>query len=123
MTYTQDKYLITKISDQKDKKYSYQKELNQDEKSFPLKEEIESLIAQEKDKNIVLIVYPQNILILSYKTESKLKKVFKKIYDEMWNNLKDSEIYSKGSIELITEIDEYKNTRDLEESSKKRKLK
>lgn len=119
----QEEYLITKISDQKDKKYSYQKELNQDEKGFPLKEEIESLIAQEKDKNIVLIVYPQNILILSYKAESKLKKVFKKIYDEMWNNLKDSEIYSKGSIELVTEIDEYKNTRDLEEGSKKRKLK
>ena len=36
----QEEYLITKISDQKDKKYSYQKELNQDEKGFPLKEEI-----------------------------------------------------------------------------------
>lgn len=119
----QTEYLITKISDQKDKEYSYPKQLTIDKQGIPLEEEIEKLVNQEKDKSTALLIYQKNILMLSYKKESKLKKVFKKIYDEMWNELKDGELFSKGSIELITELDEYKNTRDLEENSKSKKLK
>ena len=59
-------YLITKVSDQKDKKYTYCKELELDDCNIPTEEEVHNLMSLEKDKSVVLITGEEKITIFKF---------------------------------------------------------
>lgn len=114
-------YLITKISDQKYNKYTYAKTFDIDENGYLYEEDITNLIELEKDKNVILMIGNTNIIVLSFKTETKLKKNFKKIYCELWEELNDMDIVYKCNTNINKEIDNIKNT--IDENNAKKEVK
>lgn len=106
-------YLITKVSDQKDKKYTYCKELELDDCNIPTEEEVHNLMSLEKNKSVVLITGEEKITILSFKAESKLIRNFKKEYEENWKDekIKNFSCFAKKS--TIIDIIKLKKLIDL----------
>lgn len=106
-------YLITKVSDQKDKKYTYCKKLELDDCNIPTEEEVRSLISLEKDKSVVLIMGENKITILSFKVEGKLIKNFKKVYEENWKDEKIKDFSCFANESTIIDIIKLKKLIDL----------
>ncbi len=75
-------YLITKISDQKEKKYEFFRSLEVDENELPLKKELDDIVTKEEpDKNVAFFMGNSYITMFSYRKKSKfIKKVMREFY-------------------------------------------
>lgn len=114
-------YLVTKISDRKEKNYQYFRNLKVNDIGYPLEEEIDKLASLEEDRQVVFLLADSEMSIVSFKNDSKLKKAVK---NEYINNFHDRDFKSimyrtkdevKSSIETLLSLLEIKS--GLEEAS------
>jgi len=65
-------YLCTKISDRKDTRYGFVKNLEVDENGLPTEEELLELIKIEGDRNVAILISGDELSIVSFISFYKL---------------------------------------------------
>lgn len=107
-------YLVTKISDRKEKEYSFYKELKVNENNNPLEEDLDILVSiEENDRNVALFIGDDNITMFSFKSISKFnRKVIneyidsyeEKVYNTVyWYTTAKNADFIKSTVEDIKE--------------------
>lgn len=92
-------YLVTKMSDRKEKEYSFYRELEINEDSLPTEESLEILVSnEEKDRNVALFIGNDNVTMLSYKSISKFNKKFFNEYINSYREHSYEKVYWYTSV-------------------------
>ncbi len=80
-------YLVTKISDQKEKEYAFYTELKTNEQGLPLEEELDLLVDKEKkEKSVGLFIGSDYMKMFCFKSVSKFNKRFLREYIDSYEN-------------------------------------
>lgn len=80
-------YLVTKISDQKEKEYAFYTELKTNEQGLPLEEELDLLVDKEKkEKSVGLFIGNDYMKMFCFKSISKFNKRFLREYIDSYEN-------------------------------------
>ena len=81
-------YLITKISDQKDRKYQFYRDLEVNEDGLPTDEALDSLVANERqEKSVALFIGDEYMTMFCFKSISKFNR---KVLSEYSRNYEES---------------------------------
>lgn len=97
-------YTITKISDQKESKYTYIRNLELAFDLYPNDESLINLKMLEKDKNVAFLIEDNEITLISFLKDSKFQKQVLKEYKTSWLNKKDKQVKVVTSEKVFDEI-------------------